>query len=93
MARTELGSVLISRGLITQEKLEWVKMLKSQRRGRISEYADEFSGASFHENQRPWRVPCDAALPCATQNELLAEDARTLLNNGTERGTATRCTA
>ena len=67
---------------ISQEKLDWVKELKSARRGRISEYADEFRGSTYHEGQRPWAVPCDLAMPCATQNELLGTDATTLLSNG-----------
>lgn len=67
---------------ITQEKIDWVKAHKTRRRGRISEYADEFTGATFHAGQTPWGVACDVALPCATQNELLGEDARTLVRNG-----------
>jgi glutamate dehydrogenase (NADP+) len=67
---------------ITQEKIDWVKAHKTRRRGRISEYADEYKGATFHAGQRPWGVACDVALPCATQNELLGEDARTLVANG-----------
>jgi glutamate dehydrogenase (NADP+) len=67
---------------ITQEKIDWVKAHKTKRRGRISEYADEFKGATFHAGERPWGVPCDVALPCATQNELLGDDARTLVKNG-----------
>jgi len=67
---------------ISQEKLEWVKMHKTKRRGRISEYADEFKGAEFHEGKRPWAVKCDLALPCATQNELDGNDAKTLIKNG-----------
>ena len=67
---------------ITQEKIDWVKAHKTRRRGRISEYADEYKGASFTEGKTPWGVPCDVALPCATQNELLGEDARTLVANG-----------
>ena len=59
-----------------------VKDHKTHRRGRISEYADHFAGATFHANATPWNVPCDAALPCATQNELLGEDARALVANG-----------
>lgn len=66
---------------IDEQKLEWLKQLKLVRRGRISEYADEVSGATFHEG-RPWSVPCGVALPCATQNELLGEDAKTLVTNG-----------
>src|SRR6185503_5943075 len=67
---------------IDQEKIDWVKAHKTRRRGRISEYADEYKGATFHRGERPWGVPCDLALPCATQNELLGDDARTLVANG-----------
>jgi glutamate dehydrogenase (NADP+) len=67
---------------LTQEKIDWVKAHKTHRRGRISEYVEEFKGASFHEGQRPWSVACDVALPCATQNELNEEEARTLVKNG-----------
>jgi glutamate dehydrogenase (NADP+) len=67
---------------LTQEKINWVKDLKGKRRGRISEYAEHWRGSSFVAGKTPWGVPCQIALPCATQNELLAEDARTLLSNG-----------
>ncbi|MEM9561721.1 MAG: NADP-specific glutamate dehydrogenase [Actinomycetota bacterium] len=63
------------------EKLEWVKELKEVRRGRISEYVERFGG-TYHEGQRPWHVPCDLAVPCATQNELSVDDARALVANG-----------
>ena len=69
---------------IDQEKLECVKELKEVRRGRISEYADKFSSAEFHEGQRPWSVACDVALPCATQNEISLEDAKQLIGNGVQ---------
>jgi glutamate dehydrogenase (NADP+) len=67
---------------LTLEKVQWVKDHKTHRRGRISEYADHFTGATFHEGATPWNVACDVALPCATQNELLAPDARALIANG-----------
>jgi glutamate dehydrogenase (NADP+) len=67
---------------MTQAKIDWVKDLKNKRRGRISEYAQEFKGSEFHAGKTPWGVKCDLALPCATQNELLGEDARTLVKNG-----------
>ena len=67
---------------IDTEKLEWVKELKEVRRGRISEYVERFPNATYHEGGRPWSVPCDVALPCATQNELNGDDARTLVANG-----------
>jgi glutamate dehydrogenase (NADP+) len=65
---------------IDAEKLAFVMELKNVRRGRIKEYADKF-GCEFHEG-RPWSVNCDIALPCATQNELNEEEAKTLVANG-----------
>jgi glutamate dehydrogenase (NADP+) len=67
---------------ITQEKVDWVKDLKTRRRGRIEEYVKEFPAAEWHPGKRPWAVPCDIALPCATQNELTGTDARTLIASG-----------
>jgi len=64
-----------------EDKLAWLKDLKEVRRGRISEYAGEF-GVEFFPGQKPWAVPCDLAFPCATENEINAEDARTLIGNG-----------
>lgn len=69
---------------IDEEKLEFVKELKEVRRGRISEYADKFDGSTFYEDQRPWGVNCDVALPCATQNEIAPSDAETLIANGVQ---------
>jgi len=67
---------------IDQEKIDWVKRLKNERRGRISEYADHFTAATFHEGKRPWDVSCNVALPCATQNELNEDEAKALVDNG-----------
>ncbi len=69
---------------ISQEKIDFVKQLKTVKRGRISEYCDEFKGASFHEGKRPWDVTCDLALPCATQNELNEAEAAALVKNGVQ---------
>ena len=87
----ELGSKVVtlsdSKGFIhdpegiTQEKLEWVMDLKNVRRGRISEYATEFPGSTFNEGSRPWGIDCDVALPCATQNEVNEDEAKTLIAN------------
>ena len=73
---SDSGGFIHDRDGISQEKLDWVKELKNVRRGRISEYADEFTGSTYHAGQRPWSVPCDVAVPCATQNELRGTDAR-----------------
>jgi len=69
---------------INEEKLAWVKELKEVRRGRILEYVDQFPGATYHEGQRPWGVACDVALPCATQNEISLDEAKTLIANGVQ---------
>ena len=66
---------------IDAEKLAFVMELKNVKRGRIKAYADHF-GCEFHEGARPWSVTCDIALPCATQNELNAEEAKALVANG-----------
>ena len=66
---------------IDAERLAWLKELKERRRGRIREYAEHF-GCDFHARRRPWAVPCEIALPCATQNELDQADAQALLDNG-----------
>ena len=67
---------------IDPDKLAFIMELKNVKRGRISEYVDKYPSATFHKGQRPWAVKCDIALPCATQNELNADDAKTLLDNG-----------
>ena len=66
---------------ITFEKLEYVKELKNVQRGRIKEYAEKY-GCKYVEGARPWGEKADIALPCATQNELNGDDAKTLLANG-----------
>ncbi|MFZ6050436.1 NADP-specific glutamate dehydrogenase [Halocola ammonii] len=66
---------------ISLQKLDWIMDLKNNRRGRISEYADAHDGVEYFEGKRPWGIPCDIALPCATQNELDGEEAKTLLEN------------
>ena len=67
---------------IDQTKINWIKELKTKRRGRIADYVDTFKGAEFHAGKRPWGVICDLALPCATQNELNGDDAKLLVKNG-----------
>jgi glutamate dehydrogenase (NADP+) len=66
---------------ITQEKLDWVMGLKNVRRGRISEYETQFPESTFYEGARPWGIACDVALPCATQNEVNEDEAKTLIAN------------
>ncbi|HSR70466.1 MAG TPA: NADP-specific glutamate dehydrogenase [Acidobacteriota bacterium] len=67
---------------LTREKLDWVKELKNERRGRIREYAEEF-GVDYFPGEKPWvKIPCDVAFPSATQNEILKQDALALVENG-----------
>jgi glutamate dehydrogenase (NADP+) len=75
-----LGTVHDRNG-IDGEKLAWIKELKEVRRGRMQEYAEKF-GCEYYEGRRPWHIPSQIALPCATQNEIEAEDAATLVRNG-----------
>jgi glutamate dehydrogenase (NADP+) len=75
------GTIVDETG-IDAEKLAWVIDLKNVKRGRIREYTDRYKGSKYLEGQRPWVVPCDVALPSATQNEITGEDAKALLANG-----------
>ena len=74
------GTVVDEDGF-TPGKLAELMEVKNHLYGRVSDYAQRV-GASFHAGQRPWHVPVDVALPCATQNELDARDAQMLVNNG-----------
>jgi glutamate dehydrogenase (NADP+) len=74
------GYIYDSEG-IGPQKLAYVMELKNVKRGRIKEYVDKYPSAKYFEGERPWGVPCDVALPCATQNELEEGDAITLMNN------------
>ncbi|MFL2613920.1 MAG: NADP-specific glutamate dehydrogenase [Flavobacteriaceae bacterium] len=67
---------------IDKEKLAFIMDLKNIKRGRIESYTKKYPKASFNAGQTPWKVACDIALPCATQNELNGNDAKKLLNNG-----------
>lgn len=67
---------------IDRAKLDYVMELKNVERGRIKEYADEYPTAIYHAGQRPWGEKADIALPCATQNEIDGDEAKTLVSNG-----------
>lgn len=85
----QLGATVItmsdSTGWIYEENgidLDAVKIIKEQKRGRLSEYKQDHPSAKYSEEKNVWSVPCDIALPCATQNELDLEDAKSLVQNG-----------
>jgi glutamate dehydrogenase (NADP+) len=68
-------------GGINEERLAFIKDLKNVKRGSLDEYAKEF-GVKFYPGKRPWGIAADLAFPCATQNELSEDEARTLVKNG-----------
>ena len=72
---------VVDKAGFTTEKLAALIELKNQKRGRVEEYAKQFN-LVYEAGKRPWHVPVDVALPCATQNELDIDDARTLIANG-----------
>ena len=74
------GSIYDPEG-IDEQKWKYVMELKNVRRGRIQEYAEKY-GCEFWKGKKPWKVKCEVAMPCATQNELDERDAKSLLNNG-----------
>jgi glutamate dehydrogenase/leucine dehydrogenase len=79
---SDSGGTVVDPNGIDEEKLAWVQELKNVRRGRISEYAEQFDGVRYLPGKRPWSVPCDLAFPSATQNEIDEHDARELVRNG-----------
>lgn len=79
---SDSGGFIYDPAGIDEEKLAWIKALKNERRGRIREYAEQFEGVEYHAGKRPWGIAGEIALPCATQNELNGEEAKTLVANG-----------
>jgi len=79
---SDSNGTIVDEEAIDKDKLAWIMDLKNNRRGRIKEYVEKYPGASFLEGSRPWSVKCDVALPCATENEVDGEDAKTLIDNG-----------
>jgi len=67
---------------IDEEKLAFIMQLKNVSRQRIDKYVEQYTNASFHKGEKPWGISCDIAMPCATQNELDAADAKSLISNG-----------
>lgn len=74
------GTIYVPEGL-SKEQMHYIFELKNYYRGRIREFAEEY-GCEYFEGGKPWGVPCDIAMPSATQNELNGDDAHTLLTNG-----------
>jgi len=89
---TELGAKVITisgpdgyiydKNGVSGEKIEYMVELRNSNNDVVAPYAQKFPEAEFHAGKRPWEVKCDIAIPCATQNELNANDAQALVNNG-----------
>jgi glutamate dehydrogenase (NADP+) len=67
---------------ISGEKIDYLLELRASNQDIVKPFSYEFTGAQFHQGKHPWEVKCDVAIPCATQNEVNAEDARNLIKNG-----------
>lgn len=78
---SDSGGYILDEEGINEEKLAHVMEIKNVKRGRISEYVEKYPSAKYFEGERPWSVNCDIALPCATQNELNADEAKALVAN------------
>jgi glutamate dehydrogenase (NADP+) len=79
---SDSGGTIVDEDGVDHEKLAYVMDLKNIRRGRIREYLTKYPRAKFHEGKRPWGIKCDLAFPSAIENEVDAEDAKTLVKNG-----------
>ncbi len=82
LTMSDSSGTIVDEDGIDREKLDWIMDLKNNRRGRVQEYAKKYPKAGYLEGERPWSVKCDVALPCATENEIDGDDAKTLLDNG-----------
>ncbi len=81
VSASDSNGTVVDKDGIRGDKWDFLMELKNVKRGRIKEYADKFH-CEYFEGKKPWFVKCDVALPCATQNEVNGEDAKTLVNNG-----------
>lgn len=79
---SDSGGTVVDEAGFTPEKLAELMAVKNQRYGRVEDYARRVVGTQFLPGARPWHIPVDIALPCATQNELDENDAATLVSNG-----------
>ena len=82
LTMSDSSGTIVDHDGIDRDKLSFVFDLKNNRRGRIKEYKERYPDAEYLDGKRPWSVPCDVALPCATENEVDGDDADSLLENG-----------
>ena len=79
---SDSGGYIYDKDGIDSERLNHIMNIKNVQRGRIQTYLERYPNAEFHAKKTPWGVPCDVAIPCATQNELHLKDAELLIQNG-----------
>ncbi len=79
---SDSGGFIYDEEGIDENKLQFIMTLKNEKRGRISEYLEEYPSAKYYEGETPWGIKCEVAFPCATQNELQKGDAQKLVGNG-----------
>ena len=82
LALSDSGGYIYDKNGIDEEKLSHLMYLKNEKRGRISEFVEKYPEVTYVAGKTPWEIPCDIALPCATQNELDGDDAIALIENG-----------
>ena len=80
VSMSDSSGTIYDKNGIDNNKLDWIKNLKNNERGRISEYTEKYDAVYKHGN-KPWQIKCDVALPCATQNEINEKDANILVKN------------
>ena len=78
------GYVYDPEGITTEEKLDKLLEIRASRNGSVEDYVKAFPSATFYPGEKPWGIPCDVAMPCATQNEVEQEDAEKIVANGTK---------
>jgi glutamate dehydrogenase (NADP+) len=81
VAMSDRSGMFYDKDGLNEEKLNYIMELKNEKHGTLQDFAEHFK-VEYHENKRPWIIPCDAAFPSATQNEIFEDDARTLVKNG-----------
>ena len=81
LSMSDSSGYIYEKNGFSTEQLSHIMQIKNVKRDRISEYLKKYPKAIFKQNKKPWEIPCDIALPCATQNELNGQDAKVLVKN------------
>lgn len=82
LAMSDSSGTLYDKDGFTQEKIDHIKFIKNVQRMGLSAFTEKYPKTKFHQDKKPWEIPCDLAFPCATQNEIDERDALILVRNG-----------